>query len=180
MTNCPNCQAALRTGARFCGNCGKALIVMEIGDEGPTPCCDPCGRVFLDLPKIGVLVLAVRNRRDVVLLKQDDVSTTHWVLPAGYVKSGETAEETVARETLEETGLTVTAARYVASYTFEKAGEGHLLLGFHAEVEGRLHTESQEVQDAMWAPFGEVEAHLRPGSIGSTHLRNVRVLLETV
>jgi NAD+ diphosphatase len=122
----------------------------------------------------GVLVLAVDPDDRLALLMQHSVSTTHWVLVAGYNRVGETAEETVRREVAEETGLRVTSCRYVASYFH--AGKQALLLGFVARVVGELSRDSAEIDDLRWIDFADAGPFLRPGSIGMRLYRETRAL----
>jgi len=60
-------------------------------------------------------VLMVRRR-----VKEGDLS---WQFPAGGVEEGETAEQAAVRETLEETGLTVKAVRYIGDRVHPKTGK---------------------------------------------------------
>jgi 8-oxo-dGTP diphosphatase len=55
------------------------------------------------------------DRQKVLIVKRRDVDV--WVLPGGGVDVGETSEDAVCRELLEETGLTVKIVRKVAQYT---------------------------------------------------------------
>lgn len=54
------------------------------------------------------------DRKKILLIKRRDVPV--WVLPGGGIESGESPEEAVARELLEETGVTVTVKRKIAEY----------------------------------------------------------------
>jgi len=54
-----------------------------------------------------------------LLSKQNYISKTHWGVVSGYVSNGETLEETVIREVLEETGQQVEKMQYVESYYFK-------------------------------------------------------------
>ena len=100
----------------FCPRCGARLSSRILGDEGPVPFCEDCDTPFLDLAKPCVLVLVLNDRREVVLLRQPYVSETNWVLVAGFIQVGETAEKTVIREVREETGLSVKECKYIRSY----------------------------------------------------------------
>lgn len=159
----------------YCPKCGNKTSLKEIGDEGPTPYCDVCKKALFDLPSPGVLVVALNCDEQVVLLKQHYITKKHWVLVAGYAKAGETIEQTVIREVKEETGLSVTTCRYVASYYHEQ--KDALLLGFLAYVEGELSADSSEVDDLKWVEFDQAESLLRPGSIGLDHYRRVKNVL---
>jgi 8-oxo-dGTP pyrophosphatase MutT (NUDIX family) len=60
-------------------------------------------------------IILTENRDQVLLVKRRDVPI--WVLPGGGVDAGEMAETAAIRESLEETGLTVSIARKIGEYT---------------------------------------------------------------
>jgi NAD+ diphosphatase len=158
--------------AKYCQYCGCELIAKEIGDEGMVPYCNQCNQIFLKSPKPCVIVAVVSLDGEIVLLKQEYVSKTNWVLVAGYIKDGESAEETVLREVLEEIGLQVQSYRYVESYPFVQRGQ--LMLGYLAMVEKLPLIPSCEVDEIGWFTFDEGEKLLRAGSIAEQHFLQVR------
>jgi 8-oxo-dGTP pyrophosphatase MutT (NUDIX family) len=60
-------------------------------------------------------ILFSDDKKKILLIQRRDIPV--WVLPGGGVETGETAEEAVIREMLEETGLTVSIERQVAEYS---------------------------------------------------------------
>ena len=91
----------------YCPTCATETILREIGDEGPTPSCNTCGKMLFDVPTPCVLVLGMNAQDQNVLLRRPHVSKRPWVLVASYCKAAETAEQAAEREIREETGLTV-------------------------------------------------------------------------
>ena len=71
------------------------------------PKCKSCGHVVFFDPKVAVIAFIVED--DKILLIQRDVQPGrgYWALVGGFVEIDEHPEETVRRETLEETGLEV-------------------------------------------------------------------------
>lgn len=57
----------------------------------------------------------LRTKKGLILVKRRDIPL--WVLPGGGIDQGETPEQAIVREVLEETGLTVKIKRKVAEYT---------------------------------------------------------------
>ena len=92
----------------YCQRCGQPTHV-ALHDGRMRPVCTGCGAVtYLD-PKLAVAVLVIEDDR-VLLGKRADHTRVpgKWSFPAGFVERGEVVEAAAIRETLEETGLTVT------------------------------------------------------------------------
>jgi NAD+ diphosphatase len=84
---------------------------------------------------------------------------------AGFVEPGESAEQAVAREVLEETGISVTGARYVGSQPWPMPHS--LMLGFRARATGSLQivVDSDEIAEARWFSRDELRASVASGQI---------------
>ena len=68
---------------------------------------------------------------------------------AGFVESGESIEQTVHREVLEEVGLRVKELKYFGSQSWPFPNS--LMLGFHAEYQsGEIVCQAGEIADAQW------------------------------
>lgn len=152
--------------SRFCPFCGKKTVLKEIGDEGLVPYCETCGCALFDSPRPCVIVLAINEKDEAVLIRQSYVSEMKSVCVAGYIKSGERAEETAARELLEETGLCAESLRYIGSYPH--TAKDLLMLGFAAEVKKAPFSLSKEVDAAAWySPEAALQA-IKPGGAGQS------------
>ena len=145
-----------------CPNCGAVLSSRAIGDEGLVPWCDTCSRPWFDTFS-SCIITAVMNGKGEVLLQREARRPTMEVLVAGYIQPGETAEAAVRREIAEETGLTATSLRYIASYPH--MGGNMLMLGFCAKAEGDAQPASEEVISSRWCTMEEAIAALKQGSI---------------
>jgi NAD+ diphosphatase len=84
---------------------------------------------------------------------------------AGFVEPGESAEQAVAREVREETGITVADARYVGSQPWPMPHS--LMLGFRARATGSLEitVDSDEIVEAHWFSRDELRAAVASGEI---------------
>ena len=127
------------------------------------PFCEPCSMPLFDMFSTCVICAVTNEYREIALLKQNTISETRYVCVAGFMKIGESAEESAAREIEEEIGQKVEKLHFVRSYPYEK--KEMLMLGFHAEVKKADLVLSKEVDDAEWVPFSEALGKIRAGSI---------------
>ena len=148
---------------KYCPDCGKKLTQKEIGDEGIVPFCDYCNRPLFSFSYPCVICLVMDKSQNIALIKQDYVSD-NYICVAGYIKQGETTEQTAKREVEEEMGLPVLTAKYINSYYYKK--RDNLMLGCVCTVEHCDFSISDEVDSAKWFSLGEAETQLRQGSIG--------------
>ena len=153
----------------FCTQCGDTLEYKEIGDEGKQKYCKRCNKYFFDNPASCVLVTIVNENNQVLLLKQNYISTKNYTLCSGYLKKGDTLEDTVVREVSEETGQQVISCEYVQSYYFEP--KNLIMTGFIAYVRTSEFTTSNEVDDLMWVVL-EKASHMveRENNYSGVHL----------
>ena len=132
----------------YCPDCGKKLIAKEIGDEGKIPYCERCKRPLFDMFSSCVIVLVTNDAEQVVLLSQSYISTQYRNLVSGYIKPGETAEETAYREVQEEIGLNLSSLDFVGTYWFDKKQQ--LMIGFIGKTSDKELKLSGEVDSAQW------------------------------
>lgn len=147
---------------KHCPECGAGLSPRVIGDEGEVPFCENCSRPFFSFSYPCVICLVTDGEGQFALLKQGYVSPHH-VCVAGYIKRGETAEETAAREVAEETGLSVESVSYLRSY-YHSRGD-NLMLGFVVMVKHGEFRLSGEVDSAGWHSHEETRELLSHGTV---------------
>lgn len=155
----------------YCPQCGGKLGTRILGDEGAVPWCEPCARPWFDTFSTCVICAVINEQREVALIRQDGVKAQHLICVAGYMKPGESAEETAAREIAEEIGQTVEQLTYVRSYPM--AERSLLMLGFAARVRKRELVLSCEVDEAEWVPFRQALGRIREGSVAWQLVREV-------
>jgi 8-oxo-dGTP diphosphatase len=86
-----------------------------------------------------------------------------WQFPAGAIEAGETAEEAAARETQEETGLTVEAVKLLGERVHPKTGR---LMSYTAcePIEGEAHVADEDELDAVaWVTLDEIPEYVPYG-----------------
>ena len=138
---------------RFCANCGAPT---EIREAGHVRHCPSCGAEHH--PRTDPVVIMLVLRGDEVLLgRQARWPRDRYSALAGFVEPGESLEEAVAREVLEESGVRVGAPRYVSSQPWPFPAS--LMLGFVAPwAGGEPEIGDEELEDVRWFAREEVEA----------------------
>ena len=141
---------------RHCGICGAAIEFRRAGWLGV---CSGCNSEHYPRTDQAVIV-AVGNGDRLLLGRQAGWPPRRWSVVAGFVEPGETLEQTVAREVLEETGVRVRAGttRYLASQPWPFPGS--LMLGFIADAEADAPVAGDELEQARWFGVEEVRAGL--------------------
>ena len=150
------------TDNRFCGRCGMTL---EADDKERAMRCSRCGNIVY--PRINpAVIVAVRNG-DRLLITRYNRGYAHNALVAGFAEIGETFEETVAREVMEEAGLRVKNIRYYKSQPWGMAQD--MLAGFVCDVDGddRIRMDEDELKYADWVSRDEIE--LQPNDLSLTN-----------
>ncbi|CAO3418099.1 NAD(+) diphosphatase [Azospirillum doebereinerae] len=132
---------------RFCGVCGAPAASAEAGHV--RICTDPaCATHHFPRTDPAVIML-VHDGDRVVLGRQSRFPPGMHSVLAGFVEPGESLEETVAREVMEEVGLTVTDVRYQSSQPWPFPSS--LMLGFTARATSfDIETGQDELESAQW------------------------------
>ena len=141
---------------RYCGNCGGSLRFVRAGWLGR---CDACASEHYPRTDQAIIV-AVTDGQHLLLGRQTIWPKRRWSVVAGFVEPGETLEQTVAREVLEETGVRVDPrqTRYLASQPWPFPGS--LMLGFIAQAQPDVPRASEELEEARWFSVEEVREGL--------------------
>lgn len=140
---------------RFCGRCGG---IMKCDDNERALVCTECGgKVY---PRINPAVIVGVVNGDKILITRYNRGYAHNALIAGFTEIGETLEQTVEREVMEEAGIKVKNIRYYKSQPWGMASD--LLAGFFCEVDGddTIKMDSSELKYAQW--LGREEIELQP------------------
>ncbi|KMV29540.1 NADH pyrophosphatase [Photobacterium swingsii] len=149
---------------KYCPSCGGQCQLAEMDIAMVCQQCDSH-----HYPRISPCVIVAVRRGDELLLAQHPRHKTGmYTVIAGFVEAGETLEQCVAREVLEETGIIVSNIRYVGSQPW--AFPSNLMMGFLADYQsGELKPDYTELSDAVWAtkatlpevaPKGTIARHL--------------------
>ena len=130
--------------SRFCGSCGGVLE----RHSSISKICKSCHREYWPSLSTAIIVL-VRRGDEVLLVQAKNFCGEYWGLIAGFVETGETLEECVRREVMEETGISITRICYYASQPWPYPCG--LMVGFYADfVEGEIHLQASELNKGAW------------------------------
>lgn len=130
---------------QYCGRCGRTT---GYHPNERARWCEHCRIPWY--ARLAPCVIVVIRRGDRFLLARSSRTRRYYYsLIAGFVEPGESAEEAVMREVLEETGLEVTNVRYRASQPWPFPHQ--LMLGYFADYAGGdLVLQEDELADAGW------------------------------
>lgn len=136
-----------------CARCGAVTDVAEGGHVRRCPVCHGEHHPRTD----PVVIMLVLDGERVLLGRQPSWPRGRYSALAGFVEAAESLEEAVAREVLEEAGVTVRAPRYVSSQPWPFPSS--LMLGFTAEYAGgEAAVRDGELEDVRWFTRTEVAA----------------------
>ena len=138
---------------RFCGRCGKPMVHDKKERMVRCMCCN--NMVF---PKIcPAVIIGVTDGDRILLTKYAGRTYKNYALVAGFTEIGETLEQTVEREVMEEVGLHVKNIRYYKSQPW--ALSGSLLAGFFCELDGddTISLQEDELSVGKWAHADDLE-----------------------
>ena len=150
------------SNSRFCGRCSCRTVKDAAERAMACPSCD--NKIY---PRLQPAVIVGVRDKDRLLVTKYKGSFNFYALVAGFSEIGETLEETVQREVMEETGLKVKNIRYYKSQPWGIAQD--LLAGFYCDVDGSniFHVDKNELKLAEWKSPDEIE--LQPDSFSLTN-----------
>lgn len=130
---------------KFCGVCGAPMrLHTDISKR-----CTNCGKEVWPSLATAIIVLIHKGADEVLLVHAKNFRGDFYGCVAGFVETGETLEECVRREVMEETGLTIKNIRYFGSQPWPYPCG--LMVGFHADYdEGSIHLQRSELSKGAW------------------------------
>lgn len=137
---------------RFCGRCGQPAVHDK---KERMLRCPACGNQIY--PRISpAVIVGVTDKDRILMTRYAGREHKGNALIAGFCEIGETVEETVRREVMEEVGLKIRNIRYYKSQPWGFAGD--LLMGFYCEVDGAktVRLDENELESARWVSRSEI------------------------
>lgn len=147
---------------RFCGDCGSPT---RITHGGHIRVCtnESCGQQHF--PRTDPAIIVRVDSGDSCLLGRQAIWAPHrYSVIAGFVEPGETLEDAVVREVMEETGVRVRSVHYHSSQPWPFPSS--IMLGFSATAEkDDTRLRDHELEDARWFSREEMESGVRNGTL---------------
>ena len=131
---------------KFCGRCGQANEHKPHDRALHCPSCD-----LVKYPQINpVVIVAIYDRDKILLTKYAHSTYDRYALVAGFVEIGESFEQAVEREVMEEVGLKVKNIKYFKSQPWGITGG--LMAGYFAELDGdkTIRLDLDELKEGTW------------------------------
>ncbi len=154
----------------YCTECGEKLTLMFASGEGLVPYCKNCGKFRFAQFATAVSMVVTNRQKDKILLAKH-VDQDDYILFAGYVKKGETAEKAVTREFKEETKLNTVKYKYMSSRYHEPRNV--LMLNFILVAEdGEPSLDQTELEEVKWFTFEEALENVKKDSTAEAFLKN--------
>ena len=147
--------------APYCGRCGTLTRVRE---GGHMRWCPGCQRQRFPRTDPAVIVAILDDANRLLLGHHAGWEPTRVSILAGFVEAGESLEMAVHREMKEESGLELSALRYVGSqpWPFPRS----IMLGFVARARGdQVHVDGAEIEWANFYTPGELERLVDAGEL---------------
>ncbi|MBQ8588911.1 MAG: NAD(+) diphosphatase [Firmicutes bacterium] len=138
----------------FCGRCGSMTVPHA---KERAMYCESCGNIIYPQISPAVAVAVVDPKTDRILLAKGLGEFKKFALIAGYVEIGETIEDCVRREVMEEVGLKVGKLHYFKSQPWGLTGIE--MMGFYAELDGddTVTIQETELAEARWFDRSELK-----------------------
>jgi NAD+ diphosphatase len=144
-----------RARQRYCGACGAPTISHRAGH------CMRCSKEGCDqefFPRLDpAIIVLVTDGERALLGRQSSWPAGRYSTIAGFVEPGESLEDAVVREVMEETGVPVVGARYDSSQPWPFPAS--LMIGFRASARAESPVRvNGELEDARWFTREEIRA----------------------
>ncbi len=158
-----------RRNHKFCSHCGHET---QIHPTEYTMVCPACR--YHQYPRVQpcVITIITKGQDEVLLAKNAHNKSNMYGLIAGFVEVGETLEEAVQRETLEEVGLKLKNICYMSSQPWPFPS--NLMIAFQAEYDsGEIKLQEEEISDAKFFKFDQLPEIPFKGSIAHAMIMQV-------
>jgi NAD+ diphosphatase len=144
---------------RHCGACGTAT---ELVRGGFAARCGGCGLEHYPRTDPAIIV-AVSDGERLLLGRQASWPEKRYSVLAGFLEPGESLEQAVAREVMEEAGVRIDSCEYLASQPWPFPAS--LMLGFRASAAPQELRFGGELEDARWFSAAQIRQQVAAGEL---------------
>lgn len=150
---------------RFCARCGAPTDIAKGGWQRDCPACSA-----QHFPRTDPVAIMLVEHDDALLLgRGTQFPPRSYSALAGFIEPGETIEQAVAREVLEEAGVHVHSVSYIASQPWPFPSQ--LMIGCHGYADARdLVVDHTELDDARWFTRAEVAEAMANGKAATAFI----------
>ena len=144
---------------KYCPVCGSKHFV---DNDEKSKKCENCGFEYYLNPSASTAAIILNDKNELLVLsRKKEPAKGTLDLPGGFADMGETSEEGMKREVMEETGLKVTSARYIFSqpniYRFSGVDIPTLDMFFICEVEDESKLQAaDDAAECMWVKLDDI------------------------
>lgn len=129
----------------FCPTCGEPTFRSDKVEKK----CPKCGHLSYPPLAPAIIVRVEKGKDEILMVRAKNFRSDHYGLVAGFLEPGESLEECVVRELMEETQIKVKDIKYEGSQPWPfPCG---VMVAFSAKyVSGEIHKQEEELVDAQW------------------------------
>jgi len=144
---------------RFCPLCGERLEPKASPPDQGRPACPTGHFVHYDNPATTVQAWIERDRKYLILKRNEEPFLGAWDLAGGFVEMGESPGDAVVREVREETGLTVVPTAIIGAFTsaYGTTGRHTVDIAYRCRIDaGEFELDTDEKSDAAWLALDDM------------------------
>ena len=137
---------------RFCPRCATPLALLTQAEDGGEKArlrCPACDFTHWNNPT-PVLAAVIEYDGQILLARNAAWSGRMFALITGFMEAGETPQEGIAREILEETNLSVSALNLIGVYDFQRMNQ--VIIAYHAVATGEVRLSPELAEYRLYAP----------------------------
>ena len=143
------------TNWRFCPQCAHALTLVTLDEDGGPKArlrCTNCGFTHWNnpTPVLAAIVQCSDRGGQVLLARNAAWQGRMFALITGFMEAGETPEEGIAREVLEETSLAVESVDLVGVWDFQRMNQ--VIIAYHVVAHGQIRLSPELAEYKLMAP----------------------------
>ena len=140
---------------RYCPQCANGLAFITLDEDGGPKerlRCANCGFTHWNnpTPVLAAIVECPDQGGKVLLARNAAWSGRMFALITGFMEAGETPEEGIAREVLEETALTVESVQLIGVWDFQRMNQ--VIVAYHVVAPGEVRLSPELAEYKMFAP----------------------------